>query len=79
MVHINTRNALMGTAILLLFLVRGFVNETINGILIGMLSLYLGMQIKEYGIGNVFLSDPRKVNTLFRAIKEGNLEELKKL
>ena len=76
---INWKNTALVVFIGLLFLFKSYLDPTLSGILIGMISVYLGMKIKEFGMKETFTKDPRKANNVFRFIKDGNLEELKRV
>lgn len=78
-VSFNYRNISALLLLISLFIIGHYLSELINGILIGIISFYLLLEIKNYGLKQTFLVDKSQTNRLFVSIKEGNLDEVKNI
>ena len=76
-IPINLKNTSLLLISLLVLLFSAYLPQTLVGFVIGVVSLYLFMQVREYGLRRTFMIDKSLTNSLFQHIKEGNLEEIK--
>eukprot|EP00347_Sterkiella_histriomuscorum_P020393 403337975 len=73
----NLKNALLLLIGFLSLVLHDYFNPKIEGIFIGLISMYLFGQVQVYGWRRTFLIDRSQTNILFQHIKNGDIEEVK--
>ncbi|CDW81355.1 ankyrin repeat [Stylonychia lemnae] len=77
--QMNTRNCGLIGPLLLLHYYRSQLNDIFVGMIVGAILLHLANQVRRFGFRITFLKDNTQTNKLFRFIKDGNLDEIKKI